>query len=406
MKNELQISKIIFSLLFLAVTLGFAASNLMLKWDALSQGIAQNEDWTDKKACLSAVDGVLREELLGREQMVEVYGGLQRLLGKMEDNAFDTVKDRDGFLYNGNFWSGFGDDQKELAVRVRQLQDTLAQSGTKLGVVIYPKGIPEPEKRCPGIPYADDTEITEDFAGWIRYYGVPLLDLSDFAQQTGRTKAEIFFRTDHHWIPEAAFVGYTKIVEFLNRELGANLDADGRLRDWASYELKTFSNLMLGSRGRATGAVWAEGREDLTVVYPKNQGHYTLTWGNMRKQETLEGTFNQTLLCMEKLEHPSQNIYSGLAEGAYLQSGVSVLTSIVNHEAENAGKILMIRDSFSTPVGAFLAQSFSQVDMVWNLHIEEEELAQLLEENHYDYVLVAVYPSNLVTDAFPFGEGG
>ena len=48
------------------------------------------------------------------------------------------MKGKDGMLYGANFWNGFGDDQKELAVRTRRLQDELSARGTKMGVVIFP----------------------------------------------------------------------------------------------------------------------------------------------------------------------------------------------------------------------------------------------------------------------------
>ena len=76
--------------------------------------------------------------------------------------------------------------------------------------------------------------------------------------------------------------------------------------------------------------------------------------------------------------------------------------SIENCRTDSERKILLLRDSFSQPVGAFLAQSFKQVDMLWIVDITEDELEAFLEENQYDYVLMALYPENLKSDAFPF----
>jgi len=406
MKNGMHMAQMLFGAVFLAVIIGYSAANLVLEWEDLSEAFAEDvaqEGLTDPEEVVAAVDGIVTQELLGRQKLVDAYGTIQLLLGKQEDGAFDNVKDRAGFLYSGNFWRGFGPDQKEFAVRVRRLHDTLQKSGTKLGVVIYPGKTPEAEDRYPGIPYDDSRKLAADFAGWLRYYGVPLLDLSNFRELTGMTQEDTFFRTDHHWTPVAAFAGYVRIVEFLNGELGANLDPAHILRDLDFYQRKTYPNAMLGSNGRAAGAVWAGGAEDFTVLYPREAGSYTLRWGDTHGQKVLEGGFTETLLDLQSLEDPSKNIYSGTAESAYLKRGVSTFTSILNHDAQDAGKLLLIRDSFSTVVGAFLSQSFSQIDMVWNLQIQEEELSALLAENQYDYVLVAIYPSSLLANAFPFG---
>ena len=40
--------------------------------------------------------------------------------------------------------------------------------------------------------------------------------------------------------------------------------------------------------------------------------------------------------------------------------------------------------------------------MLWIVDITEDELEAFLEENQYDYVLMALYPENLKSDAFPF----
>jgi len=406
MKNGMHTARMLFGAVFLTVLIGYSAANLALEWESLSEEVTEEvveEGLTPPEDVLTALDGIVSEELLGRRELVDTYGTIQLLLGKKEDGAFDTVKDKAGFLYSGNFWSGFGPDQKEFAVRVRRLQDMLEKSGTKLAVVIYPRNTPEPEDRCLGIPYDDDLELVENFASWLRYYGVPVLELSNFCELTSMAHEDAFFRTDRHWTPAAAFEGFVRILEFLNGELAAELDPAHTLRDLGSYESKTYPKAMLGSNGRAAGITWAGGAEDFTVIYPREVGHYTLRWGDLHKQKTLEGSFTETLLDIQSLEHPPENIYSGTAESAYLQSGVSAFTSIRNHGTEAAGKLLLIRDSFSTVVGAFLSQSFSQTDMVWNIRIKEAELSALLAENHYDYVLVAISPSNLVENAFPFG---
>ncbi len=406
MKKGMYMARTLFAAVFLIFLIGYSAANLLLEWEALSKAVAKDvakESLTEPEDILASVDVILTEEMLGRQELVDAYGAVQLLLGKQEDDAFDTVKDKAGFLYNGNFWGGIGSDQKELAVRVRRLSDTLKENGTKLAVVIYPESTPNREDRCHGIPYEDNQELIEDFAGWLRYYGVPFLDLSSFCELAGMAHEDAFFRTDHHWTPEAAFEGYVRIVELLNGQLGADLDPAYILRNLESYERKTYKNAMLGSLGRDVGVTWAEGTEDFTVIYPRDEGSYTLRWGDMRGQKSLEGRFTETLLDIQSLENPPKDIYSGTAEAAYLQSGVSTFTSIVNHDAQAAGKLLLIRDSFSTVVGAFLAQSFSQIDMVWNINIKEEELSALLEENHYDCVLVAIYPANLTENAFPFG---
>ena len=101
-------------------------------------------------------------------------------LGKHEEKLlFDVVKDKDGYLHGGNFWTGFGDDTKELAVRVRRLADAMEERGTKVGFVLPPMKVVRQQAAYTRIPYNDFTEQADSLLRWLRYYSVPYLDLRE-----------------------------------------------------------------------------------------------------------------------------------------------------------------------------------------------------------------------------------
>lgn len=401
MKDNRKVAQGIFAAFFVLIILAYPAANLIINGESLSEAIVENI--AEDEDLVQTLETTLEEELLFRNELVELYGLLNIVQGKKEDNSFDTLKDKNNMLFNGNFWKGYGDDQKELAVRTRRLYDRLTAEGTQMGVVIYPMKVADKENRYYGLPYDDYSEIAEEYFRWIRYYGVPLLDLQNICEACGLTTQEAFFRTDHHWTPGAAFEGYTRIVEWMNEEFQADLDPDYVLRSLDSYEQITYENAMFGSEGRDVGMVFAGGMEDFTVIYPREEGSYTLTRGTLKEQKTYSGSFEEALLELENLPKASGMVYSAVAESVYLHNGVDRYVSIVNHEAPTDRNILLLRDSYSTPVGAFLAQSFAQVDMLWLLEVDEEELDAYLNENHYDYVVVALYNMNLSEQAFPFG---
>ena len=98
------------------------------------------------------LDTAVTENTLFRYPLLECYGGMQLALGKHEENAFDVVKDKDGYLHGGNFWTGFGDDTKELAVRVRRLADAMEERGTKVGFVLPPMKVVRQQALIRGFP--------------------------------------------------------------------------------------------------------------------------------------------------------------------------------------------------------------------------------------------------------------
>lgn len=398
----------IFAFLFIIFLGGFSLCNWYFYGNTVAEEACEEvkrlqEGKIDAKGAVLELEDTVNEELFLRYPMIETYGLFQIAMGKHEENGFDTVKDKDGFLHSANFWNGFGEDQKELAMRVCRLFESLKQSGTKTGFVLWPMKQAEPKSQYYGIPYNDFTKLSDSMAAWLRYYGVPFLDLRDLKSETGMSQEEMFFKTDHHWTPTAAFEGYLRLMDWMKTEYGEELDPTGGLHKKENYYWETYEKVMHGSQGQDTGILFSGGLEDYTVIYPKNEGEYSLKLGELGEYETREGTFKDALLKMDlEIEHYKE-LYQQKATQTYLRKSVETYTSIENKSKGNGKSILLLRDSYSQPIGAFLAQSFRKVDMIWLLEVTEEELSQFLSENQYDYVLIALYPENLSSDAFPFG---
>ena len=199
----------VFGVFFLLFLMIFSVANLVLHGSSVwEQACELDWSWEDSRQNLQDVESILSEELLLRLPMVDTYGAIQLSLGKHEENSFDTVIDKNGFLYSGNFWSGFGDDTKELAVRVKHLEALLQEKGTQLGVILFPMNLAPDDAKYLGIPYNDFSAIADSYLAWLHYFSIPVLDLRENWSRTGLTQEEAFFKTDHHWNLEGAFVGY------------------------------------------------------------------------------------------------------------------------------------------------------------------------------------------------------
>lgn len=397
----------IFGVLFIVFLFGFSVSNWYLYGGKVEKEIREEAEqvWRQEEdigGAVAEIEETVNEELLLRYPMVEAYGLLQMAMGKKEENGFDYVKDKRGFLHSGNFWSGFGDEQKELAVRTRRFFDRLEASGIKTGFVLWPMKTAEPQDQYYGIPYNDFTKLSASMAAWLRYYGIPLLDLRNLKEETGMSQEEFFFKTDHHWTPPAAFEGYLRLLDWMEETYGEDFDPTGNLHNRGNYKWDIYEDVMLGSAGRDAGILFSGGLEDYTVVYPREEGEYILKTGRLEDYEIQEGSFQEALLNLDLKPEKYSELYEQKAARTYLGDISDQYVSIENCRTDLDRKILLLRDSFSQPVGAFLAQSFKQVDMLWIVDITEDELEAFLEENQYDYILMALYPENLKSDAFPF----
>lgn len=393
-----------FAAIFLLLILMFSCSNIVMNYYSIAEKLGDIDwKWDEAAPNLQQAESVLNEELLYHYRLIDAYGAIQLAMGKHEENAFNKVKDKNGFLYAGNFWNEFGDDTQELAVRTRRLQLQLEEQGVKFGVVLFPENVPEENARYYGIPYNDFGYSADTYAAWARYYGVPVLNLKDNWKENGLSQKDAFFRTDHHWTPLAAFYGYCAIVDWLDTSLHLSVPYKSQLLDLNNYQVVTYEDVMFGSLGRETGLIFAGGPESYTAIYPNEEGHYLLKTGKIEDYDVREGGFSQALMWTDYHLESYDDWYNVNAENTYLYSGVADYTSIQNLDNPSGKKILLLRDSYATPVGAFLSQSFSQVDMLWIGEYTAEELETYLQENKYDYVLLTLYPDNLSYSFFPFG---
>lgn len=386
--------RLIFGILFTGSLLAYSAANA---WEARTELQAEWESFQiwDLKDDVPDMNAAMEEHVWRRYDFVEAYGAIQLLLGKKEENSFDNVKDREGYLFSGNFWPGFGDDQKMLAERVRRLMDDLGKKGTRVGFVLCPEKPVRAEARYLGLPYRSYEVLGNDLMRWLDYYSVPCLDLRKTIGDSGLTYGEAWFRTDPHWTPRAAFEGYCGVVGWMNEAFGAELDPEGRTRNLANYDQVCYPGAMFGSQGRDAGLIYSGGMEDYVALIPKEAGSYRWSYDDTGLRE---GSFTEAFV--------REDLYSlgpyQVNAGKYYLNEVTYSSRQMNKNIKDGKRILLLRDSFASPVGAFLAQNFEQVDMLWSLQYREEEMRQYLEENTYDYVLVMLYPSNLSEPSFPF----
>lgn len=354
---------------------------------------------TDGKTGSTAEEEMI-SNVYKRDEIVDIYGFLQRLMLKNEENAFDIVRDRQGYLHSGNFWNEFYDIQKESAVRVKRLFMELEEKGTKTGFIMAPMKTVKKGNKYLGIPYNDFNSAADSMLRNLRYYSIPVLDLRSELKNSSLSYEEIFFKTDSIWKTEAAFFAYGSVLDWIKSTYGEDLNVNGKYTDLANYYNITASGAMLGSQARRAGKGFGGDSEDISFIIPNEGGNYIFESGKIGKTETkISGGFLGTLLQGDiySQESNTTSIYDRLFLG-----GTDEYTKIINIQNETAPKILLIRDSYASSFACFLAQNFSQTDLIHLLDMDTNELEEFLEDKEYDYVFFMLYPENLTEDNFNF----
>lgn len=346
----------------------------------------------------NVIESVVNENFFEKYSFIEIYGWLQNLMGKSEENNFETAKDKDGKLYNIDFMTG-PNDVIEIVNKMKILKDTFENTDTRVMSIMPPdkfiKGYTELAK---GIPYNYANETADNYLSGLAEAGIDYIDFRDSILESSIDPKNLFYNTDHHWKIETAFWAYTKVVQELNLRYGENLDVDGYYRNKGNYNYITYTKSYLGSLGRKTGKFYA-GYDDFEIIFPKFSTDYTfeaVTNGNEVKSN---GRFEDALIANEVLK--MENLYDAQSDkySSYLFWN-QALVKIHNNKMEEGHKVLIIKDSFAVPFSAFLSTVCSDVYLIDPRYYKGDILEYVKEVENLDYLFVFFQPEDLVEEFF------
>lgn len=399
--NYFFIKKNCFAVIFLAAVLGFSITNIVVSREELEElagDFAKIEKVSDLDEWIIDVENEVTENILGRMEFVETYGFLQRLMNKQEFNSFAFIKDKDDMLYYGSMMERQTDDLEEYAQNVQRLNSYVESKGAKLLVVIPPSkvlyGVSEVNYEW---PLNDTNNRVDKLMLLLQQYDVNAVDLRVAMQKSGASLEELFFKTDHHWTPLAAFYGTVEVVDQIRERFGEDLDPEGYYCDLNNYNSYTYKQTFLGSTGRNTGAFYS-GFDDYTLLWPECDMDFT--WNNIEDNKERSGTLTEALINPSALEN-IEDVYDSNTNRVYMDQVVD-RDKIVNHSRPDNPKITVLRDSYFTPMACFLAPMCSEINMLWTRNSEGIDMEEFIRESEFDYVILEVYPYNLDEESFDF----
>ncbi len=394
------LKKRIFAIVFIVVVFGFAGINFVHSYEPIRECL------TKEDVSVTALDTTITESLYGRMNFIETYAYVQTLLDKRESNNFSYIKDEDGFLHYASFYRDEDTRIFEYAMRVKRLQDSVESKGTKVLFVVPPSKYNEEYTQFrTGMPVNDAGHIVDELMFYLNRLGVETLNLGESIPGEEISYEDAFFKTDHHWTIPAAFYATKEVVNKIENSFGEDLDPEDYYLDISNYDVVTYEGGMLGSMGRKTGVHFCE-MEDFTALWPHFTGNYSREYmmeNGIRifdEGEYVEVAMDSDLLLDE------EDIYSHSQYSLYL-NGLTVYDRIINEDNPDGCSIFMIRDSYFSPVMAFMMPMCGQIDAIWSLEDTEEiDIEKHLEENTFDYIIIEVYPYNINSSAFNYFKDG
>lgn len=247
---------------------------------------------------------------------------------------------------------------------IKAIAGSSALANLPLTILAVPSGAQEQAENLPAFaPEYDQREALAE----IQAMADENTTVVDTFDALSLKNGDYYYKTDHHWNLEGAFVGYTEMAKAMGftpvpRE---------------QYEFEKVSDSFYGTLYSKAIYWW---QEPDAFYRPRYKGENTLT------QQTGENV-RDDLFWSEYLEQKDK--YS-----TFLGGNHSV--DVIRNSAVEEGKLLVIKDSYANCMLPFLAQHFAEIHVV-DLRYFNQDIYQYIKDNEITQ-MAAIYSIKQLCD--------
>ena len=229
----------------------------------------------------------------------------------------------------------------------------------------------------------------------LRGADIPVLDSRVALPESGEALDDLLMVTDQHWSPLAAITMARAIARELNALTGVDLDPSALDRD--RLDSLRHEKLFMGKYGQRVGTRFVE-PDDIVEYWPKYDTHVTRDSIRAGVEEHASGSFREAVTRFDRLEPEPGKTWNTYAYTYYGQ--IEPYDILVNEDAPDC-TIMLLKDSYSAPIGRFLSLAARRV-VCLDLRRGTRPLDEWLEEYHPDAVVMAYSLQMLRDDEYAF----
>ena len=238
-------------------------------------------------------------------------------------------------------------------------------------------------------------QMADEAVATLRGQDIRVLDSRDVLPHCGRDMNDLLMVTDQHWSTLAAITMAQAIAGELNDMTGAGLDLS--LLDLENLNAETHEKLFLGKYGQRVGTAIVD-PDDIVEYWPKSETR--LARQSRRKKTVVEqsGDWREAMTRFDRLETDPGKTWNTTAYAYY---GLVESYDIMTNEAAPDFTILLLKDSYSSPIGRYLSLLARHVISV-DLRQDVEPLEAWVGKYRPDAVVMSYSLQMLRDDEYAF----
>jgi len=400
---------LIFVLTALLGTLTLVYNENIIKYDArkIFDSGSKYESLTGKIENIGVnnkiIDDAIRKNIFGKHELVELYGGIQRLILKSEMQNFTFLKDNRGYVYNGAFYVDKDENIFEYARRIGRLKEYMEEKQGRALFVSYPEKSWIAKDYESGLPIRNYGYVQDELLAGIMKNRGDYLDLRTAFDKMGVDKEHIYYKTDRRMTTYGSFKVFQAIVAEIDRRYGVDLDSDGTYTEIYNYSVEVYPDIFLGDMATDSGRLFF-GTDDLEIYNSETKEEFIWHYIDDKGRSFVKSGNKNVLLEKHYIESNklSDNMYGNDLMKVFLNK-YNQWDKIVNVKNPDGPRILCVRDESFSQVAMFLAPLCSEIQLI-SPATGDIDVEDYLEENDFDYVLVAFTAGHISDHYFDFFE--
>lgn len=238
-------------------------------------------------------------------------------------------------------------------------------------------------------------QMADEVIAALRAGGIPVLDSREILPESGRSLDDLLMVTDQHWSTLAAITMAQRIAGEIDDMIGAELDP--ALLDLENFDTLTHEKLFLGKYGQRLGTRLVD-PDDIVEYWPTYETQIARETKRVVSVENAAGTFREAVTRFDRLEPDPGKTWNELA---YTYYGQVEAYDLLTNEAAPDTTILLLKDSYSAPIGTFMSLLARQVLCV-DMRRDVQSLDWWVEKYHPDIVVMAYSLQMLRDDDYAF----
>ena len=360
----------------------------------MKKALPPHPDRLDRLAArINGFTATISEIMWHKDEMGYINSAFQYGLGKKVINtgSQNMITLNDGHLYDLCNYKPLTENAQEIA----ELRRTVLAGIPFLFTYEHPT-LYDASLLPAGYEALDHSaQMADEAVATLRGQDIRVLDSRDVLPHCGRDMNDLLMVTDQHWSTLAAITMAQAIAGELNDMTGAGLDLS--LLDLENLNAETHEKLFLGKYGQRVGTAIVD-PDDIVEYWPKSETR--LARQSRRKKTVVEqaGDWREAMTRFDRLETDPGKTWNTTAYAYY---GLVESYDIMTNEAAPDFTILLLKDSYSSPIGRYLSLLARHVISV-DLRQDVEPLEAWVEKYKPDAVVMSYSLQMLRDDEYAF----